>query len=140
MKLVDANNPILRQKAVPVECFDDTLRSLIADMRRTMLEHSGIGLAAPQVGSNLRVFVTENGVYVNPKLTVLGPSRTADEGCLSLPGVQVLVSRHLCVLISAQDEFGNPFEEVEHDLPARVWQHECDHLNGILITDYQANH
>lgn len=136
MRLVEPDNPILRQKAETVQQFNEPLRCLIRDMRRTMREHGGIGLAAPQVGSNLRVFVTENGAYVNPELVCAGERYAAVEGCLSLPGVQYQVSRCLSAVISARDEFGNPFVEHTCGLTARIWQHECDHLNGILITDY----
>ena len=136
-------DPVLRRKAAPVGRVDGAVRALVDDMFRLMDEEEGAGLAAPQVGESLRIFVTgtsERGVprkaYVNPELVELtGEFESMDEGCLSLPDIRGSVRRPTVVTIRALDLDGNEFSETASDFRARVWQHEFDHLDGVLIID-----
>jgi len=134
-------DPVLRMEARPVEEFDDDLRRLVDRMTGLMKDANGVGLAATQVGVLRRVFVfmpQEDQVValVNPELLNRGDEvDTDDEGCLSLQGITVPVDRPVSVRIEARDEHG---EEVALDLeglPARIAQHEFDHLDGTLILD-----
>jgi peptide deformylase len=134
-------DPVLRMEARLVEEFDDDLRRLVARMGQLMKEANGVGLAATQVGVLRRVFVfapNEDKVatLVNPEIVRRSDQvETEDEGCLSLQGVTVPVERALSVRIEGLDELG---EEVGYDFegtPARIVQHELDHLDGTLILD-----
>ena len=132
----------LKKVSAPVSAFDQGLRELVGEMFKLMREAKGVGLAAPQVGENLRVFVMnptgeagDDRVYVNPALTEAEGSEEAEEGCLSLPDIHVKVVRSKKITMQAQDVEGNPIEQTEAGFISRVWQHEFDHLNGILITD-----
>ena len=138
----------LLEKSRPVEGFDTPqLRELIADMRDTMAHLNGAGLAAPQIGVPLRVVifgVTRNPRYpdaeevsdtvlVNPVITPLGEEMEEDwEGCLSVPGMRGVVPRLKKVRYQGFDESGNPIDRSVEGFHARVVQHECDHLDGIL--------
>jgi peptide deformylase len=126
----------------PVTHFDERLRDLVVSMFRLMRDHKGVGLAAPQVGINLRLFVMnpsgeagDDRVYINPVLTDADGSDEDEEGCLSLPDIHVKVIRSKTVRMQAQDLVGNPIDESASGFITRVWQHEFDHLNGILLTD-----
>jgi peptide deformylase len=134
-------DPVLRMEAWPVQEFDDDLRRLVARMGQLMKEANGVGLAATQVGVLRRVFVfapeeDEVATLVNPEIVRRSDElETEDEGCLSLQGVTVPVERPLSVRIEGRDEQG---DEVGYDFegtPARVVQHELDHLDGTLILD-----
>ena len=134
-------DPVLRMQAPPVEQFDDDLRRLVARMEELMKDANGVGLAATQVGVLRRVFVfapgeDEVGVLVNPEIVRRGDeAETDDEGCLSIQGVTMAVERSTSVRIEGRDASG---EEVAYDLegtPARIVQHELDHLDGTLILD-----
>lgn len=135
--------PMLSREACRVESFDGALRSLVERMIRVMYEADGVGLAAPQVGESIRLFVADpregeapNPIaFINPELELQGEMVGEEEGCLSIPGVQVCVRRPVEASITAQDLDGNPFTLSNAGLAARVWQHETDHLNGILIID-----
>jgi peptide deformylase len=101
-----------------------------------------VGLAAPQVGKNIRLFVANHSgkpeddrVYVNPVVSDAEGEETASEGCLSLPNINVEVSRPVTAKMTAKDLSGNPIDQVESGYIARIWQHELDHLNGVLIID-----
>ncbi len=138
----------LLEKSQPVEAFGTPqLRELIADMRDTMAHLNGAGLAAPQIGVPLRVVifgVTRNPRYpdaeevsdtvlVNPVITPLGEEMEEDwEGCLSVPGMRGVVPRLKKVRYQGFDESGNPIDRSVEGFHARVVQHECDHLDGIL--------
>jgi len=135
-------DPVLRAKALPVERFDETLAQEAARMGELMHDALGVGLAATQLGILHRVLVYR--AYAEDPLTVLvnpviewrsEELETAEEGCLSLPGVHVEVERPARVRVRAQDERGKPLEIEAEALPARVIQHEVDHLDGILILD-----
>jgi peptide deformylase len=135
-------DPALRQKAEPVTEFDDDLRALARRMFEIMAEYKGVGLAAPQVGVNIRMFVMNatgepdgEQIIVNPEIHDRNGGAQAEEGCLSLPGVYVQVRRPTRCRLVAQNELGEKFESEEGELLARVWQHETDHLDGVLIID-----
>ncbi|WP_394552073.1 peptide deformylase [Agromyces sp. MMS24-JH15] len=146
--------PVLHSPAAPVEQIDDALRTLVADLFETMDAAPGVGLAAPQVGVPLRVFtygwtdeedVVWRGVAINPELW-LAPSEPGDpdpdlesEGCLSFPGERFPLRRSERVLLRATDLEGEPFEIDAHGWLARIFQHEYDHLDGVLYTDRLAH-
>jgi peptide deformylase len=142
LKIIHWPDPRLKKTSTPVEKFDDSLRALTARMLELMKEHRGVGLAAPQVGLNKRVFVinptgepADARVYINPVLSDPDGEEEAEEGCLSIPGIHVLVARHKQMKIQAQDVEGQPIAEAATGFIARIWQHENDHLNGVLLTD-----
>jgi peptide deformylase len=135
-------DPVLRAKALPVERFDETLEREVERMGKLMHDALGVGLAATQLGVLHRVLVYR--VYAEDPLTALvnpvidwrsDELEAAEEGCLSLPGVHVEVERAARVRVSAQDERGRPLRIEAEGLPARVIQHEVDHLDGVLILD-----
>ena len=133
-------DPVLRRVCEPVERFDGELRDLLCRMRIVMRESSGIGLAAPQVGILKRFFVCERDAraldIINPRVTdVKGQSEMA-EGCLSLPGIQVNVTRNKGLFLRGYDSDGQKIKLKMAGLWARMVQHEVDHLNGILICDH----
>jgi len=134
-------DPVLRLPCEPVEAFDRHLRELVEEMRQLMLRHRGIGLAAPQAGVTLRLFVGEiDGrrlSVVNPRLRACQTaSEEGVEGCLSLPGVEVPVTRATAVEVRGRTPAGRALSFVAEGLWARLVQHEVDHLNGRLISDY----
>ncbi|HEY1689625.1 MAG TPA: peptide deformylase [Solirubrobacteraceae bacterium] len=135
-------DPVLRAKALPVERFDAELAVEVQRMGQLMSDALGIGLAATQVGVLHRVLVYRAdpdepiSVLVNPVLEWLSEeTEAAEEGCLSIPGVQVEVERPAQVRVSAQDETGKQLQFEAQGLEARVIQHEVDHLDGVLILD-----
>ncbi len=135
-------DPRLKKRSKPVEVFDQALADLAARLLELMREHRGVGLAAPQVGRGIRMFVMnatqqpgDDRVYVNPELIDPSGAETAEEGCLSIPGINCDVERSQTVILRAQDLKGDPVEERATGYLARIWQHEIDHLNGVLITD-----
>lgn len=141
-------HPLLLQKAQPVREFDTPeLHGLIADMEDTMHEKSGAGLAAPQIGVSLRVVIfgvesspryPDRGavpytVLCNPVVEALSDEMEDGwEGCLSVPGMRGVVPRHLHIRYSGFDQFGKSVNQSVDGFHARVAQHECDHLDGIL--------
>jgi peptide deformylase len=134
-------DPVLRMEARPVEEFDEDLQRLVARMKELMQEANGVGLAATQVGVLRRVFVfspEEDRVFalVNPSLTEkTKETDTDDEGCLSIQGVTVPVARPTAVRLEGFDERGEPVEYDLEGMPARIAQHEYDHLDGKLMLD-----
>jgi peptide deformylase len=135
-------DPRLRKISQPVREFNQELRDLAARMFELMRENKGVGLAAPQVGRNIRMFVMnatglpeDDRVYINPVLSDADGEEEDEEGCLSLPDIRIDVLRNRAMRITAFDLDGKPFEQVEAGFPARVWQHEFDHLNGVMLTD-----
>lgn len=142
LQIIKYPDPRLRKVCQPVEAFDESLRRLAERMLELMHAHKGIGLAAPQVGLLLRMFVcnvTEEArddmVFVNPEVFDLEGQATGEEGCLSIPDVTINVRRAVRCTIAAKTPAGQPIEKTGADLLARCWQHECDHLDGRLITD-----
>ncbi|HEU4656479.1 MAG TPA: peptide deformylase [Capillimicrobium sp.] len=135
-------DPVLRAEAREVEVFDDELRREVARMGRLMEDAMGIGLAATQVGMlrRLLVYRVEHDspivALVNPRIEWSGDElETMEEGCLSLPGVNVEVERPVHVRVRARDEHGDEVRIEASGLEARVIQHEMDHLDGVLILD-----
>lgn len=137
-------DPVLRVKAAPVTSFDDSLRSLVADLFDTMKAYNGVGLAAPQIGVAQRVFVVdvpreggarERFAVINPTLDDRSGKESSEEGCLSMPGIYEDVTRATDLRLRAFDENGAPFERVVEGYLARAIQHESDHLDGVLFTD-----
>ena len=142
LKIILYPDPRLKKPSQPVEAFDESLRNLVVQMFNLMREAHGVGLAAPQVGKNLRLFVMnpsgeagDDQVYINPELLDGDGSDEAEEGCLSLPDIRIKVNRNKIITIKAQDLDGNSFEQSASGFIPRVWQHEFDHLNGIMLTD-----
>ena len=141
LEITKLGEDILRQTAEPVEEINDEIRQLINDMFETMIEAQGVGLAGPQVGKSLRLFVAMADDYVkrafiNPQ--IIKTSETVcdyEEGCLSIPQVYETISRPEKVTVQAFNENGKPFVLEADGLLARIIQHEYDHLNGILYID-----
>ena len=134
--------PVLMDKAKPIEDINDDIRQLADRMIDIMVEAKGIGLAGPQAGVNLRIFVVstdgtkENAsVYINPTINVEGSIVTNEEGCLSLPGIYGKIKRYSQCTVTATDLDGNTFTEVGEELLGRAFQHEYDHLEGRMIKD-----
>ena len=140
--------PSLRLKAKPVQVFDKTLQTLIDDMYETMRDAPGVGLAAPQIGESLRVVVVEytdderedarpkKYVLVNPEIVRESEETVTDlEGCLSVPGLAGEVERFEAVTVQAKNRFGKPIKLKASGWLARIFQHEIDHLNGVLYID-----
>jgi peptide deformylase len=141
-------DPVLLQKAAPVERFDTPeLHALIQDMHDTMEQMNGAGIAAPQIGVSLRVVIFGVGanlrypdaeqvpytVLVNPVIEPIGDEMEEGwEGCLSVPGMRGVVPRYTHIHYTGFDQFGNPINRTVSGFHARVVQHECDHLDGIL--------
>ena len=134
-------DPVLRRRAKPVEAVTPEVKRIIADMIDTMYDEVGLGLAAPQVGISLRLMVVgdEDGrearALLNPVIAEQGGEIVAEEGCLSIPGVFAPVRRAEWVRLEAQDEQGRSVTTTARGLRARVFQHEMDHLDGVLFID-----
>jgi len=135
-------DPVLRERSVRVEAFDEDLARLAAEMTRLMLENRGLGLAAPQVGVLKRLVVVSpdgepgrEAVLINPEIIHSEGSERADEGCLSFPGIYVKVNRHARVVVRYQDVAGEAHEMEAEGLLARAIEHEVDHLDGRLLVD-----
>ena len=141
LKVRRYGDPILRRRARDIEAVTPEIRRLVDDMIDTMYDEVGIGLAAPQVGTSLRLMVVgdEEGrgaqALVNPAISEQGGTVTAEEGCLSLPGIFADVTRSQWVRLEAQDLEGRPVAITARGLRARVFQHEIDHLDGVLFID-----
>lgn len=135
-------DPVLRAMSEAVEEIDDRVRRLIDDLTETMYDAEGIGLAAPQVGVPLRVFVYDvrdpeiaPGVLINPEIVEREGAVRDEEGCLSLPGLAEIVERAERVVVRGLDREGNPVEMEATGLLSRCFQHEKDHLDGVLFID-----
>jgi peptide deformylase len=163
LPIVQCGDPVLRRPAEPVDpaaLRTGALRRLIAQMRATMEAAPGVGLAAPQIGVGIQLAVVQDGperwehltgeeraarerialpftVLANPSLTPAGGDGLVSfyEGCLSVPGLTALVARHRAVRVQALDEHGEPIDRVLSGWPARIVQHEADHLGGRLYLD-----
>lgn len=143
LRIMHYPDPVLRRKATAIDLVTDEVRAVADRMIELMHEAEGVGLAAPQVGLSWRMFVThvvQNDepprVFINPKLTVVERELSIrEEGCLSIPGIHVDIRRPSGVIINAIDLDGNPITDEDHGFRGRVWQHELDHLDGVLIID-----
>jgi len=139
--IVKAPDPVLRERAKEVTKFNSSLHKLLNDMAETMYDAEGVGLAAPQIAILKRVIVVdvgdENGLIemVNPELIEQEGEQLGPEGCLSIPGQSGDVRRAQRIKVKGQDRDGKPFEIEATDFLARAFQHEIDHLNGVLFTD-----
>ncbi|MFZ2963242.1 MAG: peptide deformylase [Rhodoglobus sp.] len=150
LPILITGDPVLHQLAAPVTEFDAALRSLAEDMIETMAAAPGVGLAGPQVGEAKRIFVWDwtddtgtrsHGVAINPELWITPPAigeldeDAESEGCLSIPGERFPLRRSQRALLRAVDLDRTPFEVSAEGWLARIFQHEFDHLDGILYAD-----
>ncbi len=141
LDIVKLGEDILRQKAQPVAEVNDEIRQLAEDMFETMIEADGVGLACPQIGKNLRMFVLiadddVRRVFINPQIIKTSEEMgDYDEGCLSIPQVYETIKRPVRVTVQALNEQGKPFTLDADGLLARIIQHEYDHLDGIVFID-----
>lgn len=150
LPLVYYGNPVLRRKCQKVKEITPEVKELIQNMKDTMCPPHAVGLSAPQVGSNLAIFMTnviavspsgkitygDPRVFINPILKNPSDERElSGEGCLSIPGVYADVWRPVSIIVEALDEKGNKFEEKLSGYLARIIMHENDHLNGVLFID-----
>lgn len=147
-EIIIVPHPMLRKKAVKVTDFGLELQELVDDMTVTLHEKSGIGLAAPQVNVSMQVILVEYGsdedenipptlyITINPKITRFSQQLVIGaEGCLSIPGLMGDVERAHEIIVEGQDRTGKPLKMKLNGWVARIFQHEIDHLNGILFTD-----
>jgi peptide deformylase len=129
----------LREVSAPVKEINDELRQLVEDMFETMYSANGVGLAAPQIGKNIRMVIIDIGedpmVLINPEILKKSGKETCDEGCLSLPGLTEKVERATSVVAEFTDLDGERYEIEAEGLLARAIQHELDHLEGVLFVD-----
>lgn len=150
LKIVEYGSPILREKTKEVSKISKKIKTLITDMLDTMYHANGVGLAAPQVGVNLKIFVLDVSdpkgpidpmVFVNPKIIKKSGAINSYEGCLSFPQAYTDVRRYKNVMVKALDINGRPFvkEARDGELLARAIQHEFDHLEGRLFIDHCRN-
>ena len=144
LKIVNYPDPILFAVAKPVSEFNENLRRLVDDMFETMYENRGVGLAAPQVGESLRLFVmdcsggddeSQKMALVNPEIIAQEGEQIGEEGCLSFPGIFTKVEREMRVVVRAQNVAGETFELDGKNLTARCVLHETDHCEGIVFLD-----
>ena len=138
-KILTAAEPALHKTCKPVVNFDSRLHTLLDDMRETLIESGGVGLAAPQVGILRRVGLVDTGEeileLINPSLLETSGEQEGAEGCLSVPGKYGLVKRPYFAKVRAQDREGNWYEAEGEELIARCFCHELDHLDGIIYTE-----
>jgi peptide deformylase len=142
LKIVVYPDPRLRKMSRPVAEFGPELAELAVKMLALMRTSQGVGLAAPQVGKNIRMFVMnatgkpeDDRVIVNPVLSEADGEETGEEGCLSIPDIKAQILRGKTMKLNAVDVNGKAIEELQSGYVARIWQHEIDHLNGTLILD-----
>ena len=137
-KILTDAEPALHKTCKPVTAFDEKLHTLLDDMRETLIESGGVGLAAPQVGILRRVVLVdveeEILELINPTMVETDGEQIGAEGCLSVPGKYGLVKRPYYAKVRAQDRDGNWYEAEGEELIARCFCHELDHLDGILYT------
>ena len=137
-KILTDKEPALHKTCRPVTEFDKKLHTLLDDMRETLIESGGVGLAAPQVGILRRAVLVDTGdeilELINPELVETSGEQEGPEGCLSVPGKYGLVKRPYYATVRAQDRNGNWYEAEGEELIARCFCHELDHLDGIVYT------
>ena len=141
-KILTDKEPALHKTCRPVTSFDAKLHKLLDDMKETLIESGGVGLAAPQVGILRRLFLVDVGVeeneiieFINPEILETDGEQEGPEGCLSVPGKYGLVKRPYYVKVRAQDRYGDWFEAEGEELIGRCFCHELDHLDGIVYTE-----
>jgi peptide deformylase len=153
LKVARMGHPVLRQRGRPLDKSDfrsPAIQMLIDDMIETMHEYNGVGLAAPQVHADLRLFVglfaedpdakTPATVVINPEIVPMSAERQEGwEGCLSIPDIRGMVPRHVDVTLRALDRHGRAFDTRLTKFAARVAQHETDHLDGVLFFDRMSS-
>ena len=145
LSIIQYPHPTLRHVSKPLKRVDAELRLIIAQMFELMYQHEGVGLAANQIDLPYRVFVMNpdgdpakkdlERVYINPVLSGGKGSAVREEGCLSIPDIRADVVRNATIRIQAFDLSGNEIDEQLEDFPARIVQHETDHLDGVLFID-----
>lgn len=142
LRVIQYPDPRLKEICTPVEEFDDALRALVERMAAVMFESRGVGLAAPQVGVTVRLFLASPSfdpsdlhVYINPRIVETSGSDMGEEGCLSFPEIFCKVKRAQSVTVEAFGPDGEPFRHIVEELHARIIQHESDHLDGTLLVD-----
>lgn len=142
LRIVRFPSPILKRVAAPADTFGPSVEAMGRRMLELMREHEGVGLAAPQVGVSLRIFVCnatgdpqDDLICVNPTFLELTGQEEQNEGCLSIPNVTVAMRRATRATLASFDPSGKRIERTGEGLLARIWQHEVDHLDGRLIID-----
>ena len=139
-KILTDKDPALHKVCKPMVNFDDRLFRLLADMKDTLIDSGGVGLAAPQVGILKRVVLVDTGdeilELINPEIIHTEGEQTGPEGCLSVPGKFGMVTRPNLVRVRAQDRFGEWFEAEGEELTARCFCHELEHLDGHLYVEH----
>lgn len=149
-KVLAYGTPSLREKSKEVHKVSKKIKDLVKDLLDTLYAQNGVGLAAPQIGENYRIFVIDISsgdeplnpmVFINPKIIKKSGAFVSNEGCLSFPEVYTDVRRYLNVMVKAQDSNGRSFtiEAKDGSLLAKAIQHEFDHLEGILFIDHARN-
>ena len=138
-KILTDKDPALHKVCKPVAAFDTKLHKLLDDMRETLIDSNGVGLAAPQVGILRRVVLVDIGdeilELINPEMLETDGEQVGPEGCLSVPGKYGLVKRPYRAKVRAQDRYGDWYEAEGEELIARCFCHELDHLDGIVYTE-----
>ena len=142
LKILEFPDKRLRRISEPITVFDQNLKTLSANMLKTMYEEKGVGLAAPQVNQPIRLIVMDISqdrdqpmVFVNPTVSSYSGRIESNEGCLSVPGMRARVARTFRIRLQGHDHEGNELDEELEGWDAIVAQHECDHLDGILYVD-----
>ncbi len=143
LAIIHYPHPALRRECRPIQTIDESVVAVAQRMLELMHESGGVGLAAPQVALDWRLFVAnptgeskDDRIFINPRLSE--PSTETEpheEGCLSIPSVTGQIMRPRAITVTAQDELGQAFTLRSDELAARIWQHETDHLDGVLILD-----
>lgn len=149
--IVHLGHPLLRAQAEPVTDFDASwIRQITTDMLATLMDSNGVGIAAPQIGESFRIIIIasepnaryplaprmEPVIMINPVYQISDPHQDKDwEGCLSIPGIRAMVPRYRAVLVTYQDQTGRNNTLLLNDFVARVFQHELDHLQGLVYLD-----
>ena len=143
LEILTNQNPILRKISRPVAKITKEIKKLVADMEETLRVAPGVGLAAPQVGVQLRVIIADVGeglnVFINPKIMKKCGTQSFVEGCLSLPGIEAPIERAASVTVKGMNLKGKQIEVEASGLLATVFQHEIDHLDGKLFIDRVAD-
>ena len=138
-KILTDKDPALHKVCKPVTAFDAKLHKLLDDMRETLIDSQGVGLAAPQIGILRRVVLVDTGEeiieLINPEMLETDGEQVGPEGCLSVPGKYGLVKRPYWAKVRAQDRNGDWYEAEGEELIARCFCHELDHLDGIVYTE-----